>query len=221
MNNIGVFIDGDNILPSSSKNLFEIIDEIGNPEVINLYGDFSLPQNSGWKYSNRDVNYIQVWTPTARSKNSTDFKMVVDIIKTSFEYPHLQTFIIVSGDADFISTCSELKRKGKTVIIISQKEETTSKNLHTYCHEIIYLESKDEPLEDNTLFQQAHKALLEILRKNDGCLDIANLGGELRKINKNFNNEFFGIKYHWQFIEKLGQGKIEILRGVRLSAKLK
>ena len=119
VSSIAVFIDGDNILPSFSPKILEILKKEGNCDVVNLYADFSLASNSEWKhFSQSTMNCVQVWTPTARCKNSTDFKMTIDIVKCSFEYPQIDTIAIVSGDGDFIPVGNEMRRLGKRLFCL-------------------------------------------------------------------------------------------------------
>ncbi|MCH8892781.1 MAG: NYN domain-containing protein, partial [Chloroflexi bacterium] len=55
---------------------------------------------------------------TGRIKNSVDVKMTVDCIEIAHSYPNIGTFVLVSGDSDFIHVVNTLRTMGKRVIVI-------------------------------------------------------------------------------------------------------
>ena len=55
---------------------------------------------------------------TTRVKNSVDVKMTADCIEIAHSYPNISTFVLVSGDSDFIHVINTLRTMGKRVIII-------------------------------------------------------------------------------------------------------
>jgi uncharacterized LabA/DUF88 family protein len=57
-------------------------------------------------------------TRTTRVKNSVDVKMTADCIEIAHSYPNIGTYVLVSGDSDFIHVISALRTMGKRVIVI-------------------------------------------------------------------------------------------------------
>lgn len=55
---------------------------------------------------------------TTRIKNSVDVKMTADCIECAHTYPNISTYVLVSGDSDFIHVINTLRTMGKRVIII-------------------------------------------------------------------------------------------------------
>ncbi len=55
---------------------------------------------------------------TWRIKNSVDVKMTADCIECAHAYPNIGTYVLVSGDSDFIHVINALRTMGKQVIII-------------------------------------------------------------------------------------------------------
>ena len=51
-------------------------------------------------------------------KNSVDVKMTADCIECAHSYPNISTFVLVSGDSDFIHVVNTLRTMGKRVVII-------------------------------------------------------------------------------------------------------
>ena len=53
-----------------------------------------------------------------RVKNSVDVKMTADCIECAHSYANISTFVLVSGDSDFIHVVNLLRTMGKRVVII-------------------------------------------------------------------------------------------------------
>ena len=62
---------------------------------------------------------------TARVKNSVDVKMTADCIECAHAYSNIGTYVLVSGDSDFIHVINTLRTMGKRVIIIGVSWSTS------------------------------------------------------------------------------------------------
>ena len=62
---------------------------------------------------------------TTRVKNSVDVKMTADCIECAHSYPNIGTYVLVSGDSDFIHVINSLRAIGKRVIIIGVSWSTS------------------------------------------------------------------------------------------------
>jgi len=72
-------------------------------------------------------------------KNSADIRMVVDALDLCYTKPHIDTFVIISGDSDFSPLISKLKENGKGVIGIGVRGSASSL-LISNCDEFIFYE---------------------------------------------------------------------------------
>jgi uncharacterized protein (TIGR00288 family) len=70
-------------------------------------------------------------------KNSADIRMVVDALDLCYTKPHVDTFVIISGDSDFSPLVSKLRENNKGVIGMGVKN-STSDLLIANCDEFIY-----------------------------------------------------------------------------------
>jgi uncharacterized protein (TIGR00288 family) len=70
-------------------------------------------------------------------KNSADIRLVVDALDLCYTKPHIDSFVIISGDSDFSPLVSKLRENNKTVIGVGVKN-STSELLTANCHEFIY-----------------------------------------------------------------------------------
>jgi uncharacterized LabA/DUF88 family protein len=64
-------------------------------------------------------------TKTFRVKNSVDVKMTADCIECAHSYSNINTYVLVSGDSDFIHVINTLRAMGKRVIIIGVSWSTS------------------------------------------------------------------------------------------------
>jgi uncharacterized protein (TIGR00288 family) len=70
-------------------------------------------------------------------KNSADIRMVVDALDLCYTKPHVETFVIISGDSDFSPLVSKLRENDKGVIGVGVKN-STSDLLTASCDEFIF-----------------------------------------------------------------------------------
>ena len=70
-------------------------------------------------------------------KNSADIRMVVDALDLCYTKPHVDTFVILSGDSDFSPLVSKLRENDKTVIGVGVKD-STSDLLAANCDQFIF-----------------------------------------------------------------------------------
>lgn len=83
-------------------------------------------------------------------KNLIDMYMVVDTMDTLVDGQEYSTYVLVTGDRDFLPLIHALRRRGKHVIGIGLRH-TTSENLMSLCDEYVYYEDllPAPPLSDN------------------------------------------------------------------------
>ena len=60
-----------------------------------------------------------------RVKNSVDVKMTADCIECAHSYPNIATYVLVSGDSDFIHVVNTLRTMGKRVVVIGVSWSTS------------------------------------------------------------------------------------------------
>jgi len=70
-------------------------------------------------------------------KNSADIRMVVDALDLCYTKPHVDRFVIISGDSDFSALVAKLRENNKDVIGVGVKN-STSDLLIASCDEFIY-----------------------------------------------------------------------------------
>ena len=149
---IAVLIDADNV---SHKNIAGILREValyGTPTIKRIYGDWTTPQNSGWKnvLLEHAITPIQQYAYTT-GKNSTDSAMIIDAMDILYE-GRVETFCIVSSDSDFTRLVIRLREAGRQVIGIGERK--TPGAFIVACDKFIYMDIIDlvetKGIEDKT-----------------------------------------------------------------------
>jgi uncharacterized protein (TIGR00288 family) len=85
------------------------------------------------------IDLIEVPQRKVGGKNSADIRMVVDAIEVCYEKPHLDVFVVASGDSDFSPLVNKLREMNKEVIGVGLKG-STSKLLVECCDQFIFYE---------------------------------------------------------------------------------
>lgn len=131
---VAVFIDFENIRYSlrniygGEPDISALMDrarKYGNIAVAVAYADFS--EHPDWirrqmdiaGITARDIPLRKVTRDgTERVKSSADIHMVMDVMETVLDRPNINTYLLMSGDSDFIRLVSWLRNRfGKTVVI--------------------------------------------------------------------------------------------------------
>ena len=82
---------------------------------------------------------------TTRIKNSVDVKMTADCIECAHTYPNISTYVLVSGDSDFIHVINTLRTMGKRVIVIGVSW-ATSRRLYGQVDGLILYDADVDPI---------------------------------------------------------------------------
>lgn len=142
---IALFIDGDNASPSSFESVYDQIKLKGTVSIRKLYTDL-IKEPKKWNTICIDNGIELIHVPNLERKESSDMKMIVDIMDILHIHKYIDTFCIVSSDSDFSSVVMKLKQYNKKVIGIG--EAFTPKLLSNICDEFIYLQKDKKTTKD-------------------------------------------------------------------------
>jgi uncharacterized protein (TIGR00288 family) len=144
--NLAVFCDFENIAIGARKSRYadfdisKVIERLllkGSIVVKKAYCDWE--QYKEFKPPMHEAAFELIEIPHARvsGKNSADIRMVVDALDLCYTKPHVDTFVILSGDSDFSPLVSKLRENDKVVIGVGVKN-STSDLLTANCDEFIF-----------------------------------------------------------------------------------
>jgi uncharacterized LabA/DUF88 family protein len=146
---IAVFIDFDNVeigvkttlgLPFDIGAVLEAIKERGEIVTKVAYGDWKRAGDYGRAMANHAVRLVQrVMTPGG-DKNGADINLALDALEMAFTYLHINAFVIVGGDSDFITLVEKLKQYDRKVFVVGGRS-FTSQVMQKNCTEFIAYEN--------------------------------------------------------------------------------
>jgi len=144
--NMAVFCDFENIAIGAREARYEKFDIKKVLERLLLKGTIIVKKAycdweryKEFKAGMHEASFELIEIPHIRQsgKNSADIRMVVDALDLCYAKPHVDTFVLVSGDSDFSPLVSKLRENDKTVIGVGVKKSTSDLFIAN-CDEFIY-----------------------------------------------------------------------------------
>jgi uncharacterized LabA/DUF88 family protein len=146
---IAVFIDFDNIeigVKSTLNRHFDVgtvleaIKERGEVVTKVAYGDWKRAGEHSRSMTQHAIQMVQRNLTPGGDKNGADINLALDAIEMAFTRNHINAFVIVGGDSDFIALVEKLKQYDKKVMVVGGRSFTSS-ILQKNCHEFIAYEN--------------------------------------------------------------------------------
>jgi uncharacterized LabA/DUF88 family protein len=147
--NIAVFIDFDNIEIGVKNTLgqqfdvgtvLEAIKERGEIVSKIAYADWTRAGDYSRHLTQHAVRLVQRNLTPGGDKNGADINMALDALEMAFTHQHINAYVIVGGDSDFLSLVEKLKQYDRKVFIVGGRA-FTSMILQKNCHEFIAYEN--------------------------------------------------------------------------------
>src|SRR5512136_2789919 len=146
---IAVFIDFDNIAIGVKQSLnrnfdvgtvLEAIKEKGEVVTKIAYGDWKHAADYSRAMTQHAVQMVQRNLTPGGDKNGADIALALDALEMAFTRDHINAFVIVGGDSDFIALVEKLKQYDKKVFVVGGRA-FTSIILQKNCHEFLAYEN--------------------------------------------------------------------------------
>src|SRR5881396_1928807 len=146
---IAVFVDFDNIeigVKSTLNRHFDIgavleaIKERGEVVTKIAYGDWKRAGEHSRSMTQHAIQMVQRNLTPGGDKNGADINLALDALEMAFTRNHINAFVIVGGDSDFIALVEKLKQYDKKVLVVGGRS-FTSIILQKNCHEFIAYEN--------------------------------------------------------------------------------
>jgi uncharacterized LabA/DUF88 family protein len=147
--NIAVFIDFDNIEIGVKSTLgehfdvgtiLEAIKERGEVVTKIAYADWTRAGEYSRALTQHAIRLVQRNLTPGGDKNGADINLALDALEMAFTHPHINAYVIVGGDSDFLSLVEKLKQYDKKVFVVGGRA-FTSVILQRNCHEFIAYEN--------------------------------------------------------------------------------
>jgi uncharacterized LabA/DUF88 family protein len=146
---IAVFIDFDNIeigVKSTLGGQFDIgvvleaLKERGEVVSKIAYGDWTRAADFSRSLTQHATKLVQRNLTPGGDKNGADINLALDALEMAFTHSHINAYVIVGGDSDFITLVEKLKQYDKQVFVVGGRA-FTSVVMQRNCHEFIAYEN--------------------------------------------------------------------------------
>jgi len=223
---IAVFIDFDNIeigVKSTLNRHFDIgavleaIKERGEVVTKIAYGDWKRAGEHSRSMTQHAIQMVQRNLTPGGDKNGADINLALDALEMAFTRNHINAFVIVGGDSDFIALVEKLKQYDKKVLVVGGRN-FTSAILQKNCHEFIAYENliglqagqrkqaeRSRTVSDGDLskaFPLVRRAL-KILSDREVSPQLGLLKSTLLQLDSTFSERNYGASTFRDFIEKM------------------
>ena len=233
---IAVFIDVDNISigvkQSMNRNfdvgaVLEAIKEKGEIITKVAYGDWKRADDFSRAMTQHAIQMVQRNATPGGDKNGADIALALDALETAFTRPHINAFVIVGGDSDFIALVEKLKQYDKTVFVVGGRG-FTSIILQKNCHEFISYENLvgvntsrkltgriqlSSPSTLGNAMPLVRRAL-KILSDREVSPQLGLLKSTLLQLDSTFSERDYGVGSFRDFVQKLADAGYIYLKQV-------
>jgi len=169
VSNIAIFCDFENIAIGARDAKIQNFDislvigrllDKGSIVVKKAYADWENFKSYRRAMHEASFELIEIPHVSYSGKNSADIRMVVDALDLCYTKPHVDLFVICTGDSDFSPLVSKLRENNKKVIGIGVKT-STSGLLVSNCDEYIYYDDLARAKRGSSKSKNKRKAELE------------------------------------------------------------
>jgi uncharacterized LabA/DUF88 family protein len=240
--NIAVFIDFDNIEIGVKTTLGEHFDigtilealkERGEVVTKIAYADWTRAGEYSRALTQHAIRLVQRNLTPGGDKNGADINLALDALEMAFTHPHINAYVIVGGDSDFLSLVEKLKQYDKKVFVVGGRA-FTSIILQRNCHEFIAYENlirrpAGSPRPSRSGGQPAAvaastqvyplaqafpivKRALKILADREVSPQTGLLKSTLLQLDSTFSERSYGASSFLDFVEKLSQAGLVLLK---------
>jgi len=232
---VAVFIDFDNVEIGVKNTIggqfdiglvLEAIKERGEIVTKIAYSDWKRSGDYSRLMTQHAIRMVQRNVTPGGDKNGADITMALDALELAFTHDHINTFVIVGGDSDFISLVEKLKQYGRKVIVVGGRQ-FTSTTMQKNCHEFIAYENlagtrvvrtQGRGVRSSTGTAPIVEALplvrraLEVLSDRELTPQLGLLKSTLLQLDSTFSERDYGAGSFRDFMEKVAASGAVTLR---------
>jgi uncharacterized LabA/DUF88 family protein len=227
--NIAVFIDFDNIeigVKTTLGQQFDVgiildaIKERGEVVTKIAYADWTRSGEYSRSLTQHAIRLVQRNMTPGGDKNGADINLALDALEMAFTHSHINAYVIVGGDSDFLSLVEKLKQYDKKVFVVGGRA-FTSMILQRNCHEFIAYENlsgvrkaaakQGRPMPAAAASAPIAQALpvvrraLKILADREVTPQTGLLKSTLLQLDSTFSERNYGASSFLDFAEKLAK----------------
>ena len=231
---IAVFIDFDNIEIGVKNTLnaqfdigvvLEALRERGDVVSKTAYGDWTRAGDYSRSLTQHATKLVQRNLTPGGDKNGADINLALDALEMAFTHPHINAYVIVGGDSDFISLVEKLKQYDKQIFVVGGRS-FTSQVMQRNCHEFVAYENlisgrrgdrgrgPSGPMGSQVIEQVVPlvRRALKVLSDREVTPQLGLLKSTLLQLDSTFSERTYGSGSFRDFAEKLATAGIVTLK---------
>ncbi|MGH9373205.1 MAG: NYN domain-containing protein, partial [Vicinamibacterales bacterium] len=221
---LAVFIDFDNIeigVKSTLGTVFDIgvvleaLKERGEVVSKIAYGDWTRAGDYSRSLTQHATKLVQRNLTPGGDKNGADINLALDALEMAFTHTHINAYVIVGGDSDFITLVEKLKQYDKQVFVVGGRA-FTSVVMQRNCHEFIAYENlvgsrrsadrrQTGPVSQAPIDQALPlvRRALKVLSDREVSPQLGLLKSTLLQLDSTFSERTYGVSSFRDFAQKL------------------
>ena len=221
---LAVFIDFDNIeigIKSTLGSQFDIgvvleaLKERGEVVSKIAYGDWTRAGDYSRSLTQHATKLVQRNLTPGGDKNGADINLALDALEMAFTHTHINAYVIVGGDSDFITLVEKLKQYDKQVFVVGGRA-FTSLVMQRNCHEFIAYENlvssrrsadrrQPGPVSPTGIDQAVPlvRRALKVLSDREVSPQLGLLKSTLLQLDSTFSERNYGVSSFRDFAQKL------------------
>ena len=203
--------------------ILEAIKERGEIVTKIAYSDWKRAGDYSRLLTQHAIRMVQRNMTPGGDKNGADITMALDALEMAFTHDHINAFVIVGGDSDFISLVEKLKQYGRKVIVVGGRQ-FTSMTMQKNCHEFIAYENlvgrqhrgsgrsserggrpAAASASDISKALPLVKRALKVLSEREVAPQLGLLKSTLLQLDSTFSEREYGASSFRDFMEKVAQ----------------
>jgi uncharacterized LabA/DUF88 family protein len=231
---IAVFIDFDNIEIGVKSTLgvqfdigvvLEALKERGDVVSKIAYGDWTRAGDYSRSLTQHATKLVQRNLTPGGDKNGADINLALDALEMAFTHSHINAYVIVGGDSDFITLVEKLKQYDKQIFVVGGRA-FTSMVMQRNCHEFIAYENlvgsrrsqdrgrQSAPAAPAALDQAVPlvRRALKVLSDREVSPQLGLLKSTLLQLDSTFSERTYGAGSFRDFAQKLASAGHVTLR---------
>ena len=221
---LAVFIDFDNIeigVKSTLGTQFDIgvvleaLKERGEVVSKIAYGDWTRAGDYSRSLTQHATKLVQRNLTPGGDKNGADINLALDALEMAFTHSHINAYVIVGGDSDFITLVEKLKQYDKQTFVVGGRA-FTSVVMQRNCHEFIAYENlvgsrrsadrrQSGPVSQAPIDQALPlvRRALKVLSDREVSPQLGLLKSTLLQLDSTFSERTYGVSSFRDFAQKL------------------
>ena len=202
---VAVLIDDENVGLGSVEWLFDQVSNLGRILIRRAYSDVSKGGTPRDQLLELGIESVHVFQASSSGKNASDIRLTIDAIDLLYSSP-VDTFVVVSGDADFVPLVNKLRSSGK-MVIGAGRQKSTSATLVKACDRYFYLdqhEKSDEVTKPRPKERPRGSLLVRAVRASmdaDGKVTGSRLHATMQRLDPGFDFRDRGFNSFTAFLE--------------------